>query len=1128
LEKYGDALKIKYNSGADSVTIGNYFGQSKNFTLIGKDGAEKELSTFVSEHGVIPEPVITKIIGTDSTDYINISSTTVTEADGGAGNDYISITVQTTGTTIDGGDGSDEIYVIGNGHTIYGGKGSDVLYLSPDYSGGGMTPARSQSTFVFKNGDGQDRFTVNGSDAILKFADTNMADIVLEKFGDCLKIKYNSGADSVLIRDYYDVESKDYSGYQESTYTLIDKNGTEKALDALITERGGVLDSTDTELIGTDYDDNLRTYENTSITVIDGSNGDDNIRADIDNVTVYGGAGNDNMSISATGTTVDGGVGNDEIYVSGLNNTIYAGAGNDIFQVNDIWSNDTNIPSQATFIFRNGDGNDKISSVSQGSPVLKFQDTSIDDIKLEKYGTSLKIKYNSGADSVMVENYYLQDNNYYMNYSNNFTIVDKDNNETSLENFVNSYGTIPVNKDTSIGIPSDDNPEKSIDNLLRTQGVLNDETVFFGTGENNENYEPTDGNDIIYTNGGWNGTVPSSLGDDSIYVTENTLIKYTLGHGDDTIYRGEGNYYDNNSLYFDYGNTDVSVEFRRLPAEGDMNDDLKVLFFNENAQKVGSLTIKGYFDNFLTESVPERQLHRLTIKQYGVEKTGLSLTDMLTDYINSGASLVPNNDKPYYNIIRINGDAVLNNSGKVDRLIFEGVNDFASLNTTLESGNLVLAYDGGTVVINGYEAGSHSVYDIRVNGEYRTLGDVSGFYYGTNGDDIFVHNTEENVIRTYNLNKGNDIVEFPETKNAYDAYENGTKIYNKAVINSVADTEPTVDTIKLNDYYANKVIFGYTEDGSGLNIKAEKDFNPTTQVNYHKYTDVTYNNFITGNTPDLSVETIDETYIINKYNGVQNIEYDVANDANRYVEIIQASSGTSQVRLKDGVQLLTNGGADLDVIASGGVIETHSTTSNDTYHIYDSNNANLRITDNGGNDTINLYNSFVGTENEWTIATSENLRLLFNVNKDGSTDNKFVLINHDYNYNNVGLIQNDARAIMSGHQMWGNNNGTIIIDAEPTGNNKVGIENVILYSTQQMQDGNGDWYYSNTKFAKVDLESWYNSVKADVQQWLNADGREYTSTAEVFEKGYNDDSNADFLSLMNVYEKSASAYLTNV
>ena len=42
--------------------------------------------------------------------------------------------------------------------------------------------------------------------------------------------------------------------------------------------------------------------------------------------------------------------------------------------------------------------------------------------------------------------------------------------------------------------------EKSIDNLLRTDGILNDENVLFGTGNNNQNYETTDNTDISYTN----------------------------------------------------------------------------------------------------------------------------------------------------------------------------------------------------------------------------------------------------------------------------------------------------------------------------------------------------------------------------------------------------------------------------------------------------------------------------------------------------------------------------------------------------------------------------------------------------------------------------------------------------
>ena len=612
----------------------------------------------------------------------------------------------------------------------------------------------------------------------------------------------------------------------------------------------------------------------------------------------------------------------------------------------------------------------------------------------------------------------------------------------------------------------DNNDEKVTETLSISEmladtehhGVINPDVTIYTNGS--DVITGTADNDIIYTNGAIEkDTITSSAGNDTYYLTaqddnssgnsnRNARFTYTVGDGDDVIYNPNYMTY----LTLNYNNEDISMEFRKSD-----NNDIRMVFFDYEGNDRGSITVNesdihwnddgsiatSYGSSFLIHGNTDTFF---TKKNNEDEGTAYKLNNLVKQYTDMGGSLTENNDTPYIRYIRITSETAdgyqINNSGKIDRLIFD--DSYNTVTGSLSGNDLVLTYgDNKTVIVKGYATGNSRVYDVKVNGEYTTLGDLTGFYYGTTGDDTFIHSTEDNVVRTYNLNTGNDTVEFTVTPNRYNAYTDGTKLYNKAVINSQGGSQYT-DTIKLEDYnlynnnrYADtKLNFGFTEDGNGLVIKGERDFNPTTNVNYHKYTDITYNNFMSDSSPNLKIQMGNGDYSksyyeVHKYNTVQNLDtqnsFDYAENT-AHVLLIKSESGTSNITSGSYSysQIITTGGADLNFTGhDGDIIVTNSTSSNDTYKM-DYSGATVFITDKGGsNDVLELQDMYDNSD-------FEKYFLSFNVNKDGSTDDKFAIT-----YSN-GVVWNTMTRVHSG--ITDRQSGVIVVDAAKQNGKNVGIE----------------------------------------------------------------------------------------
>ena len=510
-------LVIRYsNNENDFVTVKNYFTVNKQ-GLVNGINSKNSIKHFIVNNQEISsgfiigtaekdriytygDTTLNKIYACDGNDLINIDVDNIT-AYGGNGCDNVSINA--SGTTVYGGDGNDRISSFGTNNIIIGGKGNDRLTVSGNF----MSEEEYQTVFIFNKGDGNDSLTSWSNHSVLKFADSSLSDLKLERLGDGLIIKYNSGKDSVMLRAFY--------GYDAGEYSLVDKNGQEKTLDDFIADYKTIPLYSAKKFVGNKDNDDFRLE-------------------DVKNLIVDASDGNDRMSITATGTTVYGGNGNDLIGIDGIDNTVYGGKGYDRFYVNRYYygnSYEDNMESQTTFVFKKGDGNDRFLSYSQGDSVLKFADSLLSNLALERFGNSLVIKYNSGKDSITLEEYFDEGNN------GKYTLIDKKGQEKTLDDFISEYSSsIPVSSTTEIiGTNYDDDINVRTNNLTVYGMKGNDSISISASGTT---VYGGDGSDEINVSSGTNNIICCGKGNDLLCnwnEVSNTTLIFNNDDGNDII-----------------------------------------------------------------------------------------------------------------------------------------------------------------------------------------------------------------------------------------------------------------------------------------------------------------------------------------------------------------------------------------------------------------------------------------------------------------------------------------------------------------------------------------------------------------------------------------------------------------
>ena len=413
---------------------------------------------------------------------------------------------------------------------------------------------------------------------------------------------------------------------------------------------------------------------------------------------------------------------------------------------------------------------------------------------------------------------------------------------------------------------------------------------------------------------------------------------------------------------------------------------------------------------------------------------------------------------------------------------------------------------------------------------------ATGLYeaWGTDGDDKFIHANLGNQSVTYNFKKGNDTLEFVNISES-----NKDNINRYAEVNSDAETDKygnvlNKDTLVMGGYhdgssgYANKHRYGLGDDGA-ITVTAIHD----KTYNSHKkiVTEVTYNDFLNkdtdGNWKSADIQVTDfgndeQPYQIKRYDSIQTIDTykSYSNDiTNAYENVeaifIKAGAGTSNITDTTSYvtkSIITDGGANLNYTSSDGgdIILTNSAVSNDTYNIGGFSETTY-IKDNGGNDILNLTNLRYNAEMDAQYPTYgyndlKYLYLAFNTDKYGNTDDTFVLTKTSSSSNQIWR----AGEYLGGKIDFADTNYSLIIDAARTATqisgNELGIETVSA-ATEVVTGYNDSGYaiYEKQEICKIDINSWYSTVKGEVVAWLNDNG--YDSTAQVF--GLNTSNNAN-------------------
>ncbi len=447
--------------------------------------------------------------GTSGTDFIfgEVGNDTLS---GGNGNDFVY-----------GGDGSDTIYGdAGNdtlhgddgNDTLFGGSGNDMLYgeNGDDVLDGGtgndiLYGGAGNDTYVFAKGYGSD--TIIDSDGLntLRFNGLNPLDILVNGTGDYdATITIKGTNDTLVIKDFR--KGEEYANYD------LEFDGVKMH----VTDQGSPF----RHIYGGNGDDVLKAVVDDSIMhafggidTVYGSDGNDIIYGNEGDDVLYAGSGNDLVYGGDGDDILDGGEGDD---------FLYGGSGND------------------TYVFGRNYGTDIISD-SEGVSTIKIADgISLDELDIISVGENIVISL-SDSDDKLIINYFAENpDNYILEVGGERTSL-KDRVSAVNDEFLSGSDESDyiVNENSSIvaGGSGDDriigNAKDEIifgdsgnDQILSDSG---NDVIFGGSGDDYIN--GGDGNDMI-DGGSGNDFIDGGIGDD-IYF-------FNPGYGNDSIKDSDG------------------------------------------------------------------------------------------------------------------------------------------------------------------------------------------------------------------------------------------------------------------------------------------------------------------------------------------------------------------------------------------------------------------------------------------------------------------------------------------------------------------------------------------------------------------------------------------------------------
>lgn len=411
---------------------------------------------------------------------------------GGNGNDAIS-----------GGSGNDTLYRDSGNDILIGDEGNDTLDggTGNDTLKGGY----GDDTYIFAKGYGND--TIIDSDGLntLRFKGIKPSDILVngtDEYDATITIKGTN--DSLVIKDFR--KSEEYRNYD--------------------------LEIDGVKMHVTDKDSPFRH--------IYGGNGDDVLKAVVDDSIMHAFGGDDTVYGSKENDVIYGNEGNDTVYAGNGNDFVYGGAGNDIIdggEGNDLLYGGF---GDDTYIFDKNCGTDVIND-TEGTSVIKLtNEVSLADLRIDSVGEDVVISIRDTDDKLIItdfkqnpDNYVLRIGDEEISVKDNITAEEKEflSGSENYDYIVNENKTVIAggeSGDRIIGSGMDEYilGDSDSDQLLAGGG---NDVIFGGSGDDYIN--GGDGDDIIDAGTG-NDFIDGGSGND-IYI-------FKPGYGADSIMDSEG------------------------------------------------------------------------------------------------------------------------------------------------------------------------------------------------------------------------------------------------------------------------------------------------------------------------------------------------------------------------------------------------------------------------------------------------------------------------------------------------------------------------------------------------------------------------------------------------------------
>lgn len=439
-------------------------------------------------------------LGTESNDSYN----------GTSKNDFIF--GESGNDNLHGGNGNDAISGGSGNDTLYGDSGNDILIGDEgnDTLDGGtgndtLKGGYGDDTYIFAKGYGND--TIIDSDGLntLRFKGIKPSDILVngtDEYDATITIKGTN--DSPVIKDFR--KSEEYRNYD--------------------------LEIDGVKMHVTDKDSPFRH--------IYGGNGDDVLKAVVDDSIMHAFGGDDTVYGSKENDVIYGNEGNDTVYAGNGNDFVYGGAGNDIIdggEGNDLLYGGF---GDDTYIFDKNCGTDVIND-TEGTSVIKLtNEVSLADLRIDSVGEDVVISIRDTDDKLIItdfkqnpDNYVLRIGDEEISVKDNITAEEKEflSGSENYDYIVNENKTVIAggeSGDRIIGSGMDEYilGDSDSDQLLAGGG---NDVIFGGSGDDYIN--GGDGDDIIDAGTG-NDFIDGGSGND-IYI-------FKPGYGADSIMDSEG------------------------------------------------------------------------------------------------------------------------------------------------------------------------------------------------------------------------------------------------------------------------------------------------------------------------------------------------------------------------------------------------------------------------------------------------------------------------------------------------------------------------------------------------------------------------------------------------------------